>query len=106
MLLWALGITDIVAGFLLSLCTLVPYTESAFIGTIAGIMIIKGVWSIITASAASFYFDLIGIMDLVVGILLFITTLGFSAHFFIYLGLALILKGLWSIVAGVISAGA
>jgi hypothetical protein len=106
MLLWILGITDIIAGFLLSLSTLVPYNESSFVGIIAGLMIIKGVWSIITAAAANFYFDIIGMADLVGGVLLFICTLGFAAHFFIYLGLVLILKGLWSIVSGIISAGA
>ena len=105
MLLWILGIIDIVAGAALSLGGLIPYIGNGFIGTIAAIMIIKGVWSIISAAANAFFFDIIGILDLVVGIMLLLTTLGIFLNFFVYLGIALILKGLWSIIAGAMSAG-
>ena len=105
MLLWVLGIFDIVAGVALGFGGLVPYVNNSFIVTIAAIMIIKGLWSIITAAANAFFFDIIGILDLVGGILLLLTTAGIFLNFFVYLGIALVLKGLWSIIAGIMSAG-
>ena len=105
MILWVLGIIDIIAGSALSLGWLIPYTGNWFIGTMATVLIIKGVWSIITAAANAFFFDVIGILDLVAGLLLLFTTFGVLMHFFIYIGIALILKGFYSLVAGMISAG-
>lgn len=105
MLLLILSIFDLVAGAALSLCEIFPYVGSGFIGTMAGLMILKGLWSILTAAAAGFFFDLIGILDLVAGILLYLATLGLVAHFFVYIGIALILKGFYSLMVGIIAAG-
>jgi hypothetical protein len=100
MLLVLLSILDLAAGALLSLSGFLQYTNSGFIGILAAFMIIKGIWSIITAAAANFFFDIIGMIDLAAGALLFVTTLGTSFHFFVYVGIALILKGAYSFIVG------
>jgi hypothetical protein len=105
MLLIILSLIDIVAGFALSLCELLPYNGSSFIWFLGAFLALKGVWSILTAAAANFYFDIIGILDLVAGVLLIITTTGLVAHLFVYVGIALILKGVYSLIMGITAGG-
>jgi uncharacterized membrane protein HdeD (DUF308 family) len=100
MLLILLSIIDLIAGGLLAFCEVFPYAGSAFVGTLGAFMLAKGAWSVLTAAAANFYMDFIGALDIVCGILLVVTTFGFSMHFFVYFAVALILKGIYSFIIG------
>ena len=103
MLLIILSIIDLVAGGLLAFSEVLPYTGSAFVGTVGAFMLAKGVWSVITAAAANFFMDFIGILDIACGLLLVVATTGFVMHFFVYFALALLLKGVYSLIIGLSS---
>jgi len=102
MLLAILGVLDLIGGIILALSGFIPYTGSGFIFTLGIIFIIKGIISYLSGAARGFFLDFMGILDLISGIMLILATYGFVIFFFPYIGILLILKGVYSLIIGLI----
>jgi hypothetical protein len=97
-LLLILGILDLIAGAALALSGFVPLTAVGLILAVGIITTLKGAISFLAAAGCGFYFDLLGILDVLSGIFLILAFLGTSLGFFVWFGVAMILKALWSIM--------
>ncbi|MBL7206749.1 MAG: hypothetical protein ISS36_04085 [Candidatus Aenigmarchaeota archaeon] len=95
-----LGIIDLVVGIFLALSN--NFQGSTIILYLGIIILLKALYSLGTAFGAGFYLDFLGILDLIAGILLLIVFYGIFTHFFIYIGILLALKGIYSIIMGLI----
>lgn len=63
--------------------------------------IMKGIWSIISSIAASYYFDWMGLTDLLNGICLLLVRFNiFFPNLFKIVGVIMIIKGLYIILSG------
>jgi hypothetical protein len=102
MILAILGIVDLIGGAMLGLSGLIPYVGSNFVSTIGIILILKGIISYLSGAAKGFFLDFMGILDIVAGAMLIITTWGFVVFFFPYFGILLALKGVYSVIIGLI----
>lgn len=101
MLLFVLGILDIVVGGAIWWASgggLGGATILIFLGVV---WFLKGLWSILSAASAGFFFDVLGVFDLIAGIFLMLGYLGLGFGFFIYMAILMILKGLYSFVMGI-----
>jgi hypothetical protein len=96
-LLLILGILDLIAGAALAISGFVPLTAVGLILGIGIIVTLKGVISYLAAAGNGFYFDLLGILDMISGVFLILAFYGTSMGFFLWFGVAMILKALWSI---------
>lgn len=96
-LLLILGILDLIAGASLAIAGFVPLTAAGLILAIGIIVAIKGAISYLAAAGNGFYFDLLGILDVIAGIFLVMAFYGTVMGFFVWFGIAMILKALWSI---------
>ncbi len=97
-LLLILGVLDLIAGAALAISGFVPLTAVGLILGIGIIITLKGVISYLAAAGSGFYFDLLGILDMVSGVFLILAFYGTALGFFIWFGIAMILKAMWSIV--------
>ena len=97
-LLLILGILDLIAGAALAVSGFFPLTAVGLIFAVGLIVTIKGVLSYIMAAGNGFYFDVLGILDLISGIFLLFSFYGIAWGIFLWFGIAMILKALWSIV--------
>jgi hypothetical protein len=97
-LLLILGVLDLIAGAALAISGFVPLTAVGLIFAIGVIITLKGVISYLAAAGSGFYFDLLGILDMISGVFLILAFYGTALGFFIWFGIAMILKALWSIV--------
>ena len=102
MLLAILGVLDIIAGALLGFSGMFTYAGSFFVMVIGIILLIKGVGSYIAAAAGGFFLDFMGILDIISAIMLVLTSFGFVVFFFPYFGIFMVIKGVYSIVMGLI----
>lgn len=102
MILLVLGILDMISGSVLSLSTTFDMVGNSMVFLFAVIFIIKGLWSLLASISAGFYFDLLGLTDILASILLFLANVGLVHNFFIYIGIIVVLKGIYSFVMGVI----
>jgi hypothetical protein len=102
MFLAILGVLDIIGGILLGLSGFIPYIGSGFVSFFGIILIMKGIISWISGAAKGFFLDFMGILDIIAGIMLILATYGFVIFFFPYIGILLLLKGIYSFVIGVI----
>lgn len=102
MFLALLGLLDVIAGIILGLSGFVSYTESGFVFMIGGVLIIKGILSYLSGAAKGFYLDFMGILDIIAGSMLVLTTWGIVLFFFPYFGVLLLLKGLYSLLIGML----
>ena len=101
MLLFVLGVLDIIIGGALWWAA-GPGVAGATILIVLGIVwFLKGLWSILSAAAAGFFFDVLGVFDLVSGIFLSLAYLGLGFEFFWYMALLMIVKGLYSFIMGI-----
>jgi len=90
-----ISIVEIFAGLL------VIYPIAIFIQIIfymSIIYILKGVWSMISSIAAGYYFDWMGGLDFIIGITLLLIFSGVTFSFFWIIGLAHILKGIYTLL--------
>ena len=92
-----LGILDLLAGVALAVSGLVPMHASTFVLWVGILVLLKGIYSYLAAAVNDFWFDILGIIDIIVGILLFVVYFGLVFPFFFWIGLLLILKAFWSI---------
>ena len=97
MLLSILGIIDILLGGVLAGSPFFVYTASAIVAVLGIVALIKGAYSVLAGAATGFYMDILGWLDVVVGALLLITTIGISFQWFLWIGLFMAAKGLYSI---------
>ena len=101
MLLFILGIIDIIGGVILALATGGYIGGSDFLFYLAVFFLLKGIWSLLTAMAGGFYFDLLGITDIVAAVSMFLITAGVVSGVFLWIGVILILKGIYSAAVGI-----
>ncbi|MCK4496984.1 MAG: hypothetical protein KAU24_02245 [Candidatus Aenigmarchaeota archaeon] len=102
MFLAILGVLDIIGGILLGLSGFIPYIGSGLVSTFGIILIIKGIISYISGAAKGFFLDFMGILDIIAGIMLVLATYGFVIFFFPYIGILLLLKGIYSVIIGLV----
>jgi len=100
MLLTILGVLDVVIGAALWMSSGSPITGSTVILVLSLLWMFKGGWSILSSAAAGWFFDYMGIPDLIAGVLLMMSYLGISFGFFFYVALIMLAKGLWSFLIG------
>ena len=100
MFLMLLGVLDVIAGLLLALSGTIPLTGNWFVIFFAIVMVLKGIWSVLAALGGGFKYDLLGLVDLVVGGVLWLVVSGWVNEAFLYLGIIVLIKGLWSFVMG------
>lgn len=93
MLIKLLGVLDIVVG----LCILFTPTFS-FIQLIIYMILIKGVISIISNIASGFFFDFMGILDVLAGLSLFGLFNNWSFFLSPIIGIGMIIKGIISLI--------
>jgi hypothetical protein len=98
-----LGILDIILGAALSASTFVDFAGNGWILILGIVAIVKGIYSVFAGFGAGFYFDVLGWLDLVVGVMLLLVNWNIVFPFFLYVGILLILKGLYSFFVGFIS---
>ncbi|MFH1445215.1 MAG: hypothetical protein ABIF08_01910 [Nanoarchaeota archaeon] len=104
MLLFILGIIDIFAGIVLALSGFVPLAGVSFILFIGILYLLKGTYSTGTAAANGFYFDLLGWFDLAAGLFFVLTFIGLNMGIFFFLGITVMLKGLYSFAVSIFKA--
>ncbi|RLI97124.1 MAG: hypothetical protein DRO99_03410 [Candidatus Aenigmatarchaeota archaeon] len=97
-----LGILDIIFGAALAASTMTSVTGNGWIFLFGILAILKGIYSVVTAAGAGFYLDVLGWLDLVVGLLLLLANWGIVFPFFLYIGILLILKGIYSFFVGMV----
>lgn len=102
MLLIFLGVLDLLAGAILALHPFLAVAGSGYIAGIAILFFLKGLYSLLTAFAVGFYFDLLGLFDIAGGVFLALLYFGVASEFFVYIGLAVLLKGIYSFVMGMV----
>ncbi|MBI4175573.1 MAG: hypothetical protein HY518_00060 [Candidatus Aenigmarchaeota archaeon] len=103
MLLFLLGILDMFAGVLLMAGKVAPLTENGLVFLIGILFVLKGAWSMLAAMAAGFFFDFLGIVDIFAGLFLLLAVWNLYFDFFLYMGIVVMLKGLYSFFAGWVS---
>jgi hypothetical protein len=104
MIISILGIIDIVVGIILVVGGLPIFQNHGLVITLAILMLIKGGWTWISniADPNGLNFDPMGILDIITGLLLVSIYSGFFLFFFAYIGVILIIKGIYSFVVGVV----
>jgi len=94
---------DLIIGVVLAASPYFNFFGNDFVFWLAVIGILKGLYSIVAALAAGFMYDVIGWFDLVGGFLLFLTTVGLVHYAFLYLGVVIVLKGIYSLMIGLMA---
>lgn len=73
------------------------YNISFLFGYLIYLNLAKGIWSVITSFAAGYYFDWMGIMDVIAGGIILLWMKGIILSFFPTIGVIMIAKGIYSI---------
>ena len=100
MLLLILGIVDVIGGILLGMSLLPGAGGNPILFWFGVVFLLKGLYSLLTAMGSGFYFDILGMMDIVSGIFLFLATWSIINEIFLYLGIGMIIKGIYSMLMG------
>ena len=90
-----MGTLDLLAGIFLAF-----NIDSQLRNFIIYFCIIKGFWSIIASISANYYFDWMGMTDLMNGIGLLLLNFGISHFLFTLIGYTMIFKGSYILLAG------
>ncbi|MBU0953475.1 MAG: hypothetical protein KKA90_03585 [Nanoarchaeota archaeon] len=98
-----LGAIDIIAGIVLTLTGIVSFADNQLVFILAIIFILKSLYSLVTAMAAGFFFDVLGWFDLFAGFILLLATWEITFGFVIWIGIIMIIKGIYSIVMGLVA---
>lgn len=88
-----LSIIDIFIGY-----SLMNNSFQNLFGYFAYILLAKGILSVLGSLGSGYIFDWMGYLDIIVGIVLFLTTLKIYFTFFTILGILMLLKGIYSLV--------
>jgi len=103
MIIAVLGILDIIAGGILLLGDVLSLAGSSIVFWFMIIFFLKAAYSLITAFGAGFYFDLMGYLDLLGAIFMLLLFWGITFGFVFWIGILLVIVGLYSFVIGFIS---
>jgi len=98
-MLFILALADIFSGILL-------YFHPDWLKLLfyfAFLCLAKGGWSLIAAFSSRFYFDFLGLLDILAGIFLLLLYYKITAPFLGIVGIMLALKGIWSLFFSVSS---
>jgi uncharacterized membrane protein HdeD (DUF308 family) len=99
-LLFVLAIIDILSGiFLFSHASFLV----RFVFYLGIICLMKGGWSLMTALTSKFYFDFLGLLDVIAGVSLILIHSSHILVFFTVIGIMMIVKGIWSMFFSVSS---
>lgn len=60
--------------------------------------IVKGAWSVFTSYLMGFFFDVLGWIDFIAGILILLALYGFAFHFAYVVAIIIVIKGLYCIL--------
>ncbi|RLJ08668.1 MAG: hypothetical protein DRP13_02215 [Candidatus Aenigmatarchaeota archaeon] len=102
-LLLLFGIFDLIAGVAGMIVPFISAQGNTFILAIGVLAIIKGLYSYLAGALAGFYFDILGLLDLITGILLVLSFYNLVFGWMFYFGLILTLKGVYTIVIFLVS---
>ena len=100
MFLIILGFLDICGGALLGFSLLPGVAGNPLFFWFGIVFLLKGIYSLFTAIGSGFYFDILGIMDTVSGVFLLLTLIGVTNEIFLYLGIGMVIKGIYSMLMG------
>jgi len=95
-----LGVLDIIVGAILCFASGSPFTGNGFVLFFTIIFFLKGLWSFLSSVSAGFFFDIMGILDLLSAILLLLSYIGIAHVFLLFIGIIMVFKGLYSIAIG------
>ena len=102
-LLVILGILDIIIGIALAVSPGISLVASGVIMALGVIALLKGLYSVGTAAGAGFFLDIMGWLDLIAALFLFMSYWGWAFGFFLYAGILMVIKGLYSFAMGATS---
>ncbi len=102
MILAVLGLFDIAVGVVLAVSQLLEFAGNGTLFIVALLMLLKGLFSVLTAAGSGFYLDVLGWLDLIAAVSMFLIYLGLVHEFFLYFGLLMIVKGLYSFGMGLV----
>jgi len=98
MLLFILSILDLIAGLLVILSQNFLLTSNAFVFYFAIYSLGKGIVSLLTSIAVGYFFDWMGVIDVITGIALFMIHSGSQLGIFKTIGIIILIKGLYSLI--------
>ena len=98
MLLTIFGLVDVLFGGVLAASPYFKYAGVGIIGILGILALIKGIYSTLAAASAGLYFDLMGWLDLLVGLLLLVSSWGVTFNWFLWIGIFMVIKGVYSIL--------
>ena len=99
-LLFILAIVDVLSGILIIFHPAFLSNLLLYLGLIC---LAKGGWSLIAALTSKFYFDFLGLLDLVSGVFLILLYYKFTLPLLTVIGIMIILKGVWSMFFSITS---
>ncbi|RLJ06921.1 MAG: hypothetical protein DRP12_03205 [Candidatus Aenigmatarchaeota archaeon] len=94
MLLALLGFLDILVGIFLIF-------KIGFLFWFGIVWVLKGLWSVISSAGSGFWLDFLGWLDILAGGACLAVSFGLEFWIFFWLGVAMVLKGLYSLVMGI-----
>ena len=97
------AIVDLIVGITLAASPYFDFTGQNLVFYAAVLGMVKGLYSVFTAMASGFMYDVIGWIDIVAGFLLLLTTWGMGSPLFLYIGVAVVLKGMYSFMVGIMA---
>ena len=97
-----LGIIDLIIGVLLVVSPAGGLVGNSIVFVLGIIALLKGLYSVLAAAGAGFFFDILGWLDLIAGIFLLLANWGIVFGFFLYVGILMILKAFYSAIVGLI----
>ncbi|MBI1978731.1 MAG: DUF308 domain-containing protein [Candidatus Aenigmarchaeota archaeon] len=95
-MLFSWGIVDVIAGSLLALNFVSFFHTLLFYFGV--IILVKGMWTLVMRWRNKIYFDVTNWVDVLSGAIMLLIYFGVSTPFSWILGLAIIIKGLWSMI--------
>src|SRR3989338_11187627 len=98
MLILLLGVFDVIGGLLLAATWLKLFVGAGFILYFAVFFLLKGIYSVLSNIFSGFFLDLMGFLDLLAGAALLFVHWGTAPHYFLYIGIPLILKGIYCMI--------
>ncbi len=99
MILSILGMIDLIGAGLLWFGGL---AGSGWLAGFAAFFIIKGIWSVLSAGARGFWFDVFGWADVIAGVLLGFAWVGLSFELTSWFAIIMAAKGVWSLLMGLV----
>ena len=96
MILLILGLLDVVAGIALGLTRGFPMVNNPLLFYLGVFFILKGLYSLLAAAAAGYFVSVMSWFDLLAGVFHLWANTGAQYPFFLYLGVVMVIKGLYS----------